>query len=248
MSGTVLLLGATGRTGRLVLSQLLERGIRVKAIVRSADRLPAELSDHERLAVVEADLLALSDDYVRALVSDCQAVISCLGHTATFQGMYGSPRDLVTRSVARICAALDALGPQHPVRFILMSSVSVNRPARRDARRGAFERATVALLRGVVPLARDNQRAADLLSRRPDPGRPSVEWVAVRPDTLVDDSGASYTLHEGLVNSLFAPARTSRANVAHFMCELSQDAALWADWRSRSPVIVDAGARGAARP
>jgi len=37
----VLLLGATGRTGGRVLTQLLERGIPVRAIVRSAERLPA---------------------------------------------------------------------------------------------------------------------------------------------------------------------------------------------------------------
>lgn len=34
----VLLLGATGRTGSRVLTELLDRGVPVRAIVRSADR------------------------------------------------------------------------------------------------------------------------------------------------------------------------------------------------------------------
>lgn len=37
---TVLVLGATGATGRLLVRQLLDRGLKVKAIVRSPDRIP----------------------------------------------------------------------------------------------------------------------------------------------------------------------------------------------------------------
>ena len=38
---TVLLLGGTGRTGGRVLQQLLGRGVSVRAVVRSAERLPS---------------------------------------------------------------------------------------------------------------------------------------------------------------------------------------------------------------
>ena len=41
----VLLLGGTGRTGGRVLQQLLGRGVRVRAVVRSAERLPAGVVD-----------------------------------------------------------------------------------------------------------------------------------------------------------------------------------------------------------
>ena len=60
---TVLLLGGTGRTGGRVLRQLLDRGVHVRAVVRSAERLPAGVAD-ARLTVVEADLLSLSDEQV----------------------------------------------------------------------------------------------------------------------------------------------------------------------------------------
>ncbi len=46
---TVLLLGGTGRTGGRVLRQLLGRGVRVRAVVRSAGRLPAGVADDPRL-------------------------------------------------------------------------------------------------------------------------------------------------------------------------------------------------------
>jgi uncharacterized protein YbjT (DUF2867 family) len=54
---TVLLLGATGRTGGRVLEQLLGRGVAVRAIVRSAQRLPPKVAGSPNLAVVEASLL-----------------------------------------------------------------------------------------------------------------------------------------------------------------------------------------------
>jgi nucleoside-diphosphate-sugar epimerase len=181
---TILLLGATGRTGSRVLEQLLSRGVRVCAVVRSAGRLPADAADHPDLTVVVADLLSLSDEQVREQVDGCDVVISCLGHVMSAKGMFGSPRDLVTRSVERVYRAVRELRPAQPVRLILMSSVSVNRPGGLDTRRGRFERAVVWMLRGLVPPARDNQRSADFLHDVIEAADPCAQWVAVRPDTL----------------------------------------------------------------
>ena len=59
MGLAVLLVGGTGRTGRRVLEQFLSRDVKVRAIVRSAERLPAGAAKDRRLTVVEADLLSL---------------------------------------------------------------------------------------------------------------------------------------------------------------------------------------------
>jgi len=246
---TVLLLGGTGRTGGRVLQQLLSRGVRVRAVVRSAERLPAGVVGDPRLTVVEADLLALSDEQVAEHVDGCDAVISCLGHTISVRGILGPPRDLVTRSVERVYRATRELrsaqaarseGSAPPVKLILMSSVSVNRPAGLDARRGRLERACLWALRGLVPPSRDNQRAADLLHDVIEAGDPHAQWVVVRPDSLKEGDVTEYALHEGLVNSLSRPGQTNMANVAHFMCELATDPEAWATWRGRLPVIVNA--------
>jgi uncharacterized protein YbjT (DUF2867 family) len=239
MKTTVLLLGGTGRTGRLVLSQLLERGLKVRAIVRSAERLPERAAAHEALTLMEADLLSLSEASLRGLVQGCDAVISCLGHNISLKGMFGSPRDLVTRATKSVWRALEATRPEKPVKLILMSSVSVNQPAGRDARRGRFERAVVAVLRGLVPPARDNQHAADFLTHGVGTASSLVEWAAVRPDTLVEGPVTDYSLHEALVSSLFRPDSTNMANVAHFMCELVEDPRAWDAWKSKLPVIVN---------
>ena len=94
--------------------------------------------------------------------------------------------------------------------------------------------------RGLVPPGRDNQRAADFLHDVIEPADPHVQWVVVRPDTLKEGDVTEYALHEGLVDSLFRPGETNRANVAHFMCELATDPEVWAAWRGRLPVIVNA--------
>ena len=236
----VLLLGGTGRTGGRVLQQLLGRGASVRAVVRSAERLPAGVASDPRLAAVEADLLSMSDEQVREQVDGCDAVISCLGHTISAHGVFGPPRDLVTRSVERVCRAVRELRPARPLKLILMSSVSVNRPGGLDTRRGRLEKATVWTLRGLVPPARDNQRAADFLHDVVEAADPCLEWVAVRPDSLREGDVTEYALHEGLVDSLFRPGETNMANVAHFMCELATDVEVWAAWRGKLPVIVNA--------
>lgn len=233
---TVLLVGGTGRTGRRVLEQFLSRGASVRAIVRDARRLPAGVSECPGLTVVEADLLSMSDDEIANQVRGCDTVISCLGHVISLKGIFGPPWDLVARATRRLCRATFG---SSPVRFILMSSVSVNRPERLDARRGTIERAALWLIRALVPPSRDNQNAADFLCHEIGMRSPFVQWVAVRPDTLVDGDVSEYAVHESLVSSLFAPGKSSMANVAHFMCELATDPKTWETWRGKLPVITN---------
>lgn len=239
---TVLLIGGTGRTGRRALQQLLDRGVRVRAIMRSCGKVPSEVAGNPNLTVVEASLLSLRDEELQQHLRGCDAVISCLGHVLNLKGVFGSPRDLVTRATMRLCRGVEALQPPTPVKFILMSSVSVHRPGGLDTRRGSFERAFLWMLCGVLPPAKDNQRAADFLLEKIGPNNAFVQWAVVRPDSLIEGEVSEYTSHEGLVNSLFAPGSTNMANAAHFMCELATNPKTWADWKGKLPVVVNAAA------
>ena len=240
---TVLLVGGTGRTGGRVLQQLLDRGISVRAIVRSSGKLPPGVAGKPNLTAVEASLLSLSDEEMRQQVRGCDAIVSCLGHVLSFKGIYGSPRDLVTTATTRLCRAVETLQPAVPVKFILMSSVSVNRPGGLDTRRGSFERAFLWVLCGLLPPAKDNQRAADFLLAKIGPNNPFVQWAVIRPDSLLEGDVSEYASHEGLVNSLFAPGSTNMANVAHFMSELVTNPKTWADWKGKLPVVVNAASK-----
>ena len=83
---TVLLLRGTGRTGGRVLEQLLSRGVSVRAVVRSAERVLAGAVGDPRLTLVVADLLSLTDEELVRQVEGCDVVISCLGHVTSLRG------------------------------------------------------------------------------------------------------------------------------------------------------------------
>jgi hypothetical protein len=236
---TVLLLGGTGRTGRRALQQLLDRGVHVRTIVRSVGKLPREVAENPNLMVIEANLQSLTDNQLQRHLEGCDAVISCLGHVLNLRGIFGPPRDLVTRATTRLCRAIEALERTAPVKFILMSSVSVHRPRGFDARRGTFERAFLWMLCGLLPPASDNQQAANFLLKTIGPNHAFVQWVVVRPDTLLEGEVSEYELHEDLVNALFAPGCTSMANVAHVICELVMNPKTWSNWKSKLPVIIN---------
>jgi len=245
---TVLLLGGTGRTGGRVLQQLLDRGIAVRAIVRSSAKLPPGTAGRPNLTVVEASLLSLRNEELQQHLRGCDAIISCLGHVISLKGIFGSPRDLVTRATMRMCGGIETLQPPVPVKLILMSSVSVNRPSGLDTLRGPFERAFLWGLCGVLPPAKDNQRAADFLLAKVGPNHAFVQWTVIRPDSLLPGDVSEYAAHEGLVNGLFAPGSTNMANVAHFMCELVTNPKTWADWKGKLPVVVNAASKPTESP
>ena len=236
----VLVLGGTGRTGRYVLQQLLTREVRVRAIVRSADRLPAECSKHPNMETAEAELMALSEAEMLRHLLGCEAVVSCLGHTASLKGVFGPPLDLVTRATRMVFHAARTLNAASPLRYVLMSSVSVNHPAGLDPRRRLLERIVLWALRTVLPPARDNQGAADFLVHDVGAASRQMEWVIVRPDSLIEGERSDYSLHPTLVSSLFTADDAAIANVAHFMCELVCVAEVWRKWKGGLPVIVNA--------
>ncbi len=84
---SVLLRGATGRTGQRVLQQLQGRGVAVRAIVRLAGKLPAIAAGNPNLEVIEASLTSLDDAALRRHLGGCQAVVSCLGHVLNARGI-----------------------------------------------------------------------------------------------------------------------------------------------------------------
>ena len=69
----ILLLGATGRTGKEVLYQALDRGYRVTALVRDSNKIEIQ---SPKLKVLEGDTRVPSD--LNRALKDCEVVMSCL--------------------------------------------------------------------------------------------------------------------------------------------------------------------------
>lgn len=239
---TVLVVGASGATGRLLVAQLLERGHAVRAIVRSPEALPPSLRDHPALSVAQGALLDLPDAELAKLVEGCAAVASCLGHNMTLRGIFGPPRRLVTDATRRLCAAVRTSQASKPVRFVLMNTAGNRNPGLNETV-SPGHRAVVALVRWLVPPHADNEQAAEYLRREVGVGDATLDWVVVRPDSLVDeDQITEYAVHRSPTRSaIFNAGKTSRINVAHFMAELISDDALWLQWKGQMPVIYNEG-------
>jgi nucleoside-diphosphate-sugar epimerase len=237
---TTLVVGANGATGRLLVEQLLNRGEKVKVIVRSTDNLTDESKKHKNLSVIQASLLELSDTDLLGHVRDCDAIASCLGHNMTLKGIYGHPRRLVTDATRRLCQAVAANKPKKSVRFILMNTTgNSNRDIPEQI--SFAQRGVMTLIRLLLPPHVDNEKAADYLRTQVGKNDFQIEWTVVRPDSLVDEpTVGEYEIHPSPTRSAIFDAGTiSRINVGHFMAELVTEDDIWETWKGKMPVIYN---------
>ncbi len=236
----ILIVGASGATGRLLTEELLNRGQYIKVIVRTPDKLPADLRSHDNLSVIHASILDLSDAELAQHVKDCDAVASCLGHNVDFKGMFGHPRKLVTDASRRLCDAIKENTPQKPIKFVLMNTAG---NSNRDLNEPIpfAQKMIIGLLRLLLPPHVDNEQAADYLRSKIGPKDKLIEWVAVRPDGLTDeDKVTAYEVHPSPIRSaIFDPGQTSRINVGHFMADLITKDSIWQKWKGQMPVIYN---------
>lgn len=236
----ILIVGASGATGRLLTQQLLDRGHAVKVIVRTADRIPAAIRNHANLTVIAAGILDLQDAELAEHVKGCDAVASCLGHNMSLKGVYGQPRRLVTDATRRLCNAIKLNQPAGRTKFVLMNTVG-NRNRDLNEPISLAEKTVVGLIRMLVPPHADNEQAADYLRTQIGPSDEQIEWAAVRPDSLIDAEAVTpYDVHPSPIQSaIFGSGQTSRINVAHFMADLITDDDTWRTWQGQMPVIYN---------
>ena len=238
---TTLVVGASGATGRLLLEQLLAQGEEVKIIVRCIDSLPDALKQHRLLTITEASLLELSNAELLAQVQGCRAVVSCLGHNLTFKGLFAQPRRLVCNAVQRLCAAIEETCAETPVKFILMNTTG-NQNSMAGESVSWAQSAVIGLIRLLLPPHADNEMAAAYLQSHFTAHQKRIEWAAVRPDSLIDETSATeYHVHQSPTRSAsFDAGKTSRINVAHLMAEMIINEGLWEQWKYQMPVIYNA--------
>ena len=237
---TSLIVGASGATGRLLVEELLNCGQAVRIVVRSIESLPETVKGHANLSVIEESILDMSNTDMVTLVRGCHAVVSCLGHNLTLQGIYGRPRRLVTDAVRRLCDTIRENEQKGPVKFILMNTTG-NRNHDLDERISFSQKCVIGLLRLVLPPHVDNEKAANYLRTKIGQNHPQIQWVAVRPDGLIDETEVTnYKIFESPTRSaIFDAGTTSRINVAHFMAKLITSDKTWNTWTGKMPVIYN---------
>ena len=241
---TTLVVGASGATGKKLVAQLLISKQKVKVIVRSPENLPQSWKSNDQLTIIKSSILDISENEMAEHLQDCSAVASCLGHTLSWKGIYGNPRNLVTDAVNLLCNAIENNAPDKPVKFVLMNTTG-NSNRDLDEPISFGQKIVIGLLRLLLPPHVDNEKAADYLRIKVGQKNKFIEWVAVRPDGLVnEDKVTEYELYPSPTRSaIFDAGKVSRINVGHFMAELITENDLWKNWKGKMPVIYSCNAK-----
>ena len=192
----IIVFGATGGVGHLVVKQALEEGFDVTAFVRTPDKLKAT---GNRLTIVQGD--AFHVEQVAAAIAGHDAVVSCLGSN---QGMKKSD-DLRTMA-KNIVAGMQ----QHGVkRIVYTASAGIN-----DELPGIGGKVMMGVLKQVLI---DHRAAVNAIEEA------GVDYTIVRPMGLTNDSfSGKYREAE---TGVPGKSRTiPRADVAHFILKALGDA------------------------
>lgn len=189
----VAIFGATGKTGRRVLEQVLEAGHSARVLARDPDRLTIR---DDRITVVAGDVL--DPPSVRSTVAGADAVLSLFGHVK------GSPPRLQTDGTQNIVSAMQA----HEVRRIISLS-GVGLPADGDRPRVADK--TIRLLMRVV--AKDV--LADAIAHVQVLRDSGLDWTVVRAPRLTQAPGTG-AYRVGMVG-VDAWTSISRDDLARFL-------------------------------
>ncbi|MFA5404673.1 MAG: NAD(P)H-binding protein, partial [Ignavibacteria bacterium] len=80
---TILVAGASGATGKLLVEQLLNAGEKVKVIIRPTANIPDTWSNNNNITIIKTNILEISRNEMAKHLADCGAVASCLGHNIT---------------------------------------------------------------------------------------------------------------------------------------------------------------------
>lgn len=112
----LLIIGATGATGKHLVNQALERGEHVTALARN----PATLTiSHPNLTIVKADIL--DPESIKHALSSAKAVISVLGNktsTSLFKAT-----NVISRGLPNVISAMQQSGAK---RLVYVSSFGIN--------------------------------------------------------------------------------------------------------------------------
>jgi len=199
--------GATGRTGRPLLDQALDRGHEVVALVRDPAGLPSVVRDNDRVEVIEGDAYG-GDGVDRTIGGDgdpVDVVVSVLGQTSE------GPDDLLTEAGRHVLAAMDAHGVE---RLVTLVGAGVREEGESVSLGGKVMGAMLKLLaRSVLEDARDHVETV---------GASDTRWTVVRAPRLTEGTHTGAFRH-GTDFALGVRDAAARANVAEFLLDCLED-------------------------
>ena len=187
----VLIIGATGATGRVLMREALEQGHEVTALARNPSALAPE--DH-RPRVLQGNALDASE--VEAAVAGQDAVLSALGTRST------RPTTLFSQSTHNLISAMNKHGVR---RLVCITGIG----AGESKGHVGFLYDRIMLPFVVKNIYEDKNRQEEVIKQS------DLEWVIVRPARLTDEAAkGEYRVYLG---GSYTAKTISHADVAAFM-------------------------------
>ena len=200
----LLVLGATGNTGRRFVDMALERGHRVTAIVRAA----AAVKERDGLKVIQGDVL--DPTLLRDAFKGMDAIISCLGirkkNPSDPWSPLLSPEDFTTRSATGMIEAMKVNGTQ---RLIVISSAGV----------GDSWETVDPEMRSLIQGSNVGKIFLDLNNMEEVLRRSGMDTLAVRPVALVDGGARGGAQ---IVDRFEKTSKISTGDVARWMLDAAE--------------------------
>ena len=198
----ILLFGATGQTGSLVVSYALAKGHAVTALVRNPGKLTVQ---HDQLSVIQG--LPTRFDDVRQAMLGCDAVISTLSALSMKEIMSFrkiEPPHTMEKSIENAMAAMQESGVK---RIVTLSSIGVG-----DSYPYApwFMRLLIKITHFKIVFADHNRQEALLMGS-------DLDWTIARPVGL-NNNEETKTLRV-TYHQTPSPFTISRKQVAKFMVD-----------------------------
>jgi putative NADH-flavin reductase len=189
-----LIIGATGGTGRQLVTQALERQYAVTALVRNPSKIQLE---HPKLTIIQGDVL--DQKAVEAAMCGQEAVLCALGHKRFFY-----PTRILSEGTRNILHAMKVHGVS---RLVCETSLGIGDSG---GRMGLYY--TFFVIPVILPFYFwDKTRQERMIAGS------NVEWVIVRPAVLTNGDKQRNPRQGRHAGSFLLTGRISRADVADFM-------------------------------
>ena len=190
----LLVVGATGGTGRELVKQALERGYQVTAFVRN----PAKLQlVHPQLKIARGNVFDYAS--VQTAMQGQDAVVSALGHRRLLM-----PSRVQSEGTRNVLRAMQEHGLD---RFVCETALGLGNSVGRMGLLGTFF-----VLPVVLPIYFWDKSRQEQIVVASD-----LDWVLVRPGILTNGAKRGTYRHGVNVGDYIVPGRISRADVADFM-------------------------------
>jgi uncharacterized protein YbjT (DUF2867 family) len=196
----VLIIGATGGTGRHLVRQALDEGHQVIALARKPEKIKLE---HPNLQIVKGNVLDYAS--LESAMRGQSAVLCALGTKRFFY-----PNRVVSKGTANILRAMKSCGAP---RLICESSIGIGNSVGRLGLYGTFFLVPV-----ILPfIFYDKVRQEKLIEES------ETDWVIIRPAVLANAPRRGRYRHGPNVGNFIWTNRISRADVADFMLKQLTD-------------------------